>query len=285
MDELLINPITRQQIEGFISGKHHAVALIGPGGSGKSGISQYVAKKLLNTDNVIHGVKHVQASTGSIGIDQIRELKKWLQLKSIGGSDIKRIVIIHEAQEMTIESQNALLKILEEPPSDTRFILNVCQSTNIKPTIMSRVQPIRIRPNSISDVLKYFSGKGYDERSINRAFMISGGLAGLCGEILYDKDHSIDASIETAKTILSNSIYNRMIMVNELSKDKDKMKKIISAVKRILKVSFEHNKIKYNDSHSTTRYANQLKTVYKTEEMLNTNVNTKMIVTNLLLNI
>jgi len=63
----------------------------------------------------------------------------------------RQVFIIGEAeylspQEATTEAANALLKILEEPPSDTTFILTASDPDELLPTIRSRLLPIRLRP-------------------------------------------------------------------------------------------------------------------------------------------
>ncbi|HSL70153.1 MAG TPA: hypothetical protein VK864_07905 [Longimicrobiales bacterium] len=52
------------------------------------------------------------------------------------------------SQEASTEAANALLKVLEEPPSDTVFILTASDPDELLPTIRSRVLPIRVRPLS-----------------------------------------------------------------------------------------------------------------------------------------
>jgi DNA polymerase III subunit delta' len=55
-------------------------------------------------------------------------------------------------QEASPEAANALLKILEEPPADTTFILTAADPDALLPTIRSRVLPVRVRPLSFATV-------------------------------------------------------------------------------------------------------------------------------------
>jgi len=82
----------------------------------------------------------------AIKILQIRMLRKQLTYKPIEAKN--RFVIIIQAQLMTTESANALLKILEEPPVRTRFILIVENQKDVLDTISSRCQQVRFRPLS-----------------------------------------------------------------------------------------------------------------------------------------
>ncbi len=77
-------------------------------------------------------------SPESIGIEEIRNLEHWLSLKPF--QEKKKIVFIKEAQRLTIEAQNALLKTLEEPPPDSFIILTAPNRFLLLPTIISRCQ-------------------------------------------------------------------------------------------------------------------------------------------------
>jgi DNA polymerase-3 subunit delta' len=72
-----------------------------------------------------------------IAIDQVRELTSFIQLASNGEQD-KKIIYIKEADILNQSSANALLKNLEEPSTNTYFILNSYNLAKILPTIISR---------------------------------------------------------------------------------------------------------------------------------------------------
>lgn len=78
-----------------------------------------------------------QKGTSHISIDQIRELKKHIWQKPF--TDKFKFVVIEEADKLTIEAQNALLKILEEPPSHAILVLEAKNKAAILPTVRSRV--------------------------------------------------------------------------------------------------------------------------------------------------
>ena len=79
-----------------------------------------------------------------IRIAQIRELLETLSLKPYEAT--VRVVVILDAQTMNPEAANALLKMLEEPPDRTIFILTTEQPVDLLPTVVSRCQQIRFRP-------------------------------------------------------------------------------------------------------------------------------------------
>ncbi|MBN1464965.1 DNA polymerase III subunit delta' [candidate division KSB1 bacterium] len=82
-------------------------------------------------------------ATPTIGIEQIREIRHTSTLRPMEG---RRVVILAEADKMTIPAANSLLKILEEPPATMYLILTASQVNSMLPTILSRCQEIRLSP-------------------------------------------------------------------------------------------------------------------------------------------
>lgn len=72
----------------------------------------------------------------SVGIEKIRDLKEWSSFKPSEGK--VKVAIIIEAQTLTTEAQNALLKTLEEPPKGTIIILSAPDKQNLLNTVTSR---------------------------------------------------------------------------------------------------------------------------------------------------
>ncbi|HEX7042808.1 MAG TPA: hypothetical protein VF189_06155 [Patescibacteria group bacterium] len=85
---------------------------------------------------------YIQTDTSSIGIELIREMQKHIFFKPIKGQ--KKIIVIQDAQILTIEAQNALLKILEEPPIYTYIFLLTTSENTFLPTIISRCKIVRL---------------------------------------------------------------------------------------------------------------------------------------------
>jgi DNA polymerase-3 subunit delta' len=91
----------------------------------------------------------------SIGIDEIRSLQNFLYQKPVFSP--KRAVIVRDAEFLTSEAQNAILKILEEPPPDSLIIFIANSFDNLLPTVVSRLQKIyfpRVKTEEIADFLK-----------------------------------------------------------------------------------------------------------------------------------
>lgn len=78
----------------------------------------------------------IEQQEESIGIAEIRTLQKSLFLKPFKSKT--KAAILKNAQNLTVAAQNALLKVLEEPPNNTLIILTVTQKDLLLPTILSR---------------------------------------------------------------------------------------------------------------------------------------------------
>jgi hypothetical protein len=89
-------------------------------------------------------------STGTLKVDQFREIKQRLGFGAHEGA--YRIVLIPNADRMTIQAANSVLKLLEEPPPGWLFFLTASDPTLVLPTILSRCQQLRLRPFQASEL-------------------------------------------------------------------------------------------------------------------------------------
>lgn len=92
----------------------------------------------------------------SVGIEDIRIIQKKIYLKPIKSET--KAIILNAYNGLTIEAQNALLKILEEPPNNTTVLLLVETVSQVLPTILSRCKSI-----AIDDKREKFSEKEKDQ--------------------------------------------------------------------------------------------------------------------------
>lgn len=86
----------------------------------------------------------IQPSGPFIKISQIRALLQTLAMKPYEA--ITRVAILSEAQAMNAAASNALLKILEEPPSRSMLVLIATRKSDLLPTIVSRCQHVGFNP-------------------------------------------------------------------------------------------------------------------------------------------
>ncbi|MBI2040262.1 hypothetical protein HYT18_04250 [Candidatus Microgenomates bacterium] len=94
-------------------------------------------------------------SDSKLGIEQARKIKEHFSLKPYSARG--RGVVLEDASSLTPEAQNALLKILEEPPHEALLILGAPSDNKFLPTILSRCQVVRIQETADSRQEKNFS--------------------------------------------------------------------------------------------------------------------------------
>ncbi len=187
----------------------HAYIFAGPNGVGKKAVAVNFAK-LLNCLSALDGepcdacsqCRKIDAfnhpdlvllkprkELSEIRIEDIHSLIKDISLKPFEAR--KKIYIIDEAHRMNEESSNAVLKTLEEPPSDSVLILITDRITRLASTIVSRSQIIRFFPlkkSNIEDILK--TKHGLDEgRSRILANIAFGSVA---AALRYNKEEMLE---------------------------------------------------------------------------------------------
>ena len=123
----------------------------------------------------------------AISIDQIRDLKKEIAYKPYD-SDHK-IYIIEDAEKMSKEAANSLLKTLEEPPSFATIILLVEDSGKLLPTIVSRCQQIQLKNVSHKKIKKLLLDRGLTEQQAEILSRTAAGSPGKAFEALELDDY------------------------------------------------------------------------------------------------
>lgn len=92
----------------------------------------------------------IQNKQGIINVEEASEIMKKLSLKSFEGG--YKIMIIWMADKMNTEASNKLLKLLEEPPAKTLFLLITENEKNIIQTILSRCQVINFNALNANEI-------------------------------------------------------------------------------------------------------------------------------------
>ena len=116
---------------------------------------------------------------GSIYKDEASSIHKKLGFKNYEA--LYRVVLIWLPEKMNKETSNKLLKVLEEPPKKTVFLLVSENTRGILETIKSRVQVIKIRDFSAKDIVEYFKSK---KMSLEDAIQLRKETEGNLGKII-----------------------------------------------------------------------------------------------------
>lgn len=107
--------------------------------------------------------KSKKAST-EIRIAQVRALAGFVNLTTHRHG--LRVVLLYPAEALNPESANALLKMLEEPPPGTVFLLVADNPDNLLPTIVSRCRKFALPMPSREQSLEWLAGKGIEDAEV-----------------------------------------------------------------------------------------------------------------------
>lgn len=193
----------------------HAYLFAGPKGSGRRQLARKLAQAIycsehlddacgecLNCRKVEHGnhpdVQWIEPEGASIKIEQIRELQKEFAYRSAGSET--KIYVIGEADRMTVQAANSLLKFLEEPGSDIVAVLLTDNAQAILPTIRSRAQLIPFVPMNADEMERALIEEGLPQTLVRPAVHLAAGLdaaRALAGEAWFAEARS--AVIQLAK--------------------------------------------------------------------------------------
>ena len=114
-------------------------------------------------------VKRKAVRKKNIVIDQIRELSAYCELTTHQEKG-KRLVLIEPADQLNENASNALLKILEEPPENTLFILVSSHAQKLIATIRSRCQLLELRGPSQDEALLFLKDQNIEDAENVLAF-------------------------------------------------------------------------------------------------------------------
>jgi replication-associated recombination protein RarA len=285
MSKLVMHPSISQTIETTAKASPHAIMIVGPVGSGKAAVAQSLAEMMLTLPvNELTKYPYARvvkpAENGSIGIDSVRDIERFLSLKVPGVRQINRAVIIEDAHSMTLEAQNALLKNLEEPPDGTVLIITSQSVRSVLPTITSRTQAFQLRRPDKQSLTEHFSKLGSSTKDIERAYTMSGGLPGLMAAVLADTDHPLLNATEAARELLSKSAYDRLMMVDSLAKDKQQAMQLTYILQQMAHVSLQNA-----SGAAASRWQSILAAAYACSEAIESSAQLKLALTNLMLHL
>src|SRR3989344_7521913 len=106
-------------------------------------ISNFLKEEGINPFDI-----NLQAFEKAMGIPDVRNIQKSILLKPFRGN--AKAVVIQAYENITQEAQNALLKVLEEPPANTIIIISVSRKELVLPTIISRCKIIELKENELN---------------------------------------------------------------------------------------------------------------------------------------
>jgi DNA polymerase-3 subunit delta' len=207
----------------------HGYIFFGPTGVGKFSFARAFAN-YLETKNFAVSIESdrplidcfvlskgtIDAESSSIGVDAVRSLQKFLYDKPIASS--RRTAILADADLLTTEAQNALLKITEEPPAHTLIILIIPNPEELLPTLRSRFHELYFGTIPETDITDWLvSEHSISAKEAKHAAHMSHGGPGLALRIA--SDEGFKKELGDAEAFLSGSSASRKALIKELNED------------------------------------------------------------------
>ncbi len=207
------------------------------------------------------------------------------------------LCLIENIERMTNSAANSFLKTLEEPREKTVFVFTTNKVNRILPTILSRVRIVRFTEIARNALVDYLKRKGVNQHEIEKILEISGGKMGDVlkltsnPEYLEKYNNLREKLLELLK---EDDLVKRFQFANALLEKETSQEELILFF-RVFFLIFRDFMLNFNESPSRDlreRYKNrenlislQKKIDYYRKLIVNTNVNKRMILENLMLSV
>lgn len=191
----------------------------GPVGSGREIVAKEFAKKILGVSSLDdnHDVLQVRTSGLSIGIDTMREAVEFALLYP--QSHNFRIIIVHDADRMTTDAMNAILKAVEEPSQTTIWMLITPSSTDLLPTIRSRSRIVHLKTPKLESIINTLVKEGHNPKRAEIVAKLSGGHVGVA-RVLVASDESLNNRLKIIDYTLDiTNISDAVFFTEEIIED------------------------------------------------------------------
>lgn len=224
----------------------HALVFTGPKGVGRFLTATTVAKALnclgdvqgdccdrcLSCTKIAKGVHpdvHLLAPEGSsLKIDQVRGLNQEVTLRPYEGR--RKVFILDQAETMTEQAQNALLKTLEEPPGRAVLVLIAPEVSALLPTLASRCSQIRFGPLPENVVAARLQEEGCDDTESHFLASLAGGSLGRAQELRTSPLQEIRGLVEETFALPTGKILPVLDLAERVVRQKETLSLFLEAL-------------------------------------------------------
>ena len=214
----------------------------------------------------------IEPDGNNVKIEQIREMQRKIAEQPIISK--KKVYIINEADTMTREAQNCLLKTLEEPPEFANIILIGANEANFLSTIKSRCTIIKFNNIPDEEIKKYLKQK-YELENVPKSIILaSSGSIGKA-EIIKDKQELYSAVDEVINNIEKMDLIDTLKKADIIYKLQEDKNEILEYINIVL----------FKKAKQNTKYLNCINIVEDAKKRLKANSNYNMTIDNMIMTI
>lgn len=164
---------------------------------------------------------YVSHEKNVIGVDDVREqINKDIIIKPY--SSPYKIYIVDEAEKMSVQAQNALLKTIEEPPAYAIIMLLSTDGEKLLPTIRSRCITLKVRPVTDEEMMCYLKEHGVEEERVSVVMKLARGNIGRALKMAQSESfhEMIDMIIKMLENVWKMDLFDIMNFIERLNKYK-----------------------------------------------------------------
>lgn len=266
----------------------HSYLFIGTPGIGKKLIAREFAKMILCEENDSYCNKcksciefdsknnpdfeEIVPDGNNIKIEQIRQMQRKIVESPIISE--KKVYILDDADTLTREAQNCLLKTLEEPPEYACIILIGSNESSFLSTIKSRCLILKFDPIKEQEIEKFLKNKYGLENIPNSIIEASGGSIGRA-EILKDKQELYEKVNNIINNIEKEDLIDTLKLADLIYKSQEEINDVLEYINILLLKKAKEN----------IKYLNSISIVEETKKRLKANSNYNMTIDNMIMTI
>lgn len=224
----------------------HAFLLYGPKGAGRRTLACWLAEALVRPG--VPAGKPVRAEahpdiiwperSGKLSTFTVETIRKMtLEAFTVPNDSDKKVFVLLDCDHMLAAAQNALLKLLEEPPPFSTFILTVLQKDALLPTVLSRVTALPLAEITPKETLTALKAKNVPPDEAEEAVKRFPGNVGQCLEWLQGGTlkEAADIAEAIALAIVKGTEYELLKALYPLESDRNLARQTAALLEQVLR--------------------------------------------------
>ena len=256
-DKPLLSSPSNKRLTEIAASKPQTTLVVGSEAGNEENTAIYLAHQII-------GNELVQVETAP-AIEGVRAI----QTQARSSSQEAQAVVIVNVDSMSLEAQNALLKLLEEPTENVFYVLAAKSATSVLGTIQSRSTVLTLSAPSLADATTHY--KEHADEQVAAAMMASGGNVPFMEAYLQGENEYM----AVAKEIIKQDAYSRVATASQYMSDREKSRELVLSMQNI----FRFLATKPNTRTMALKGARNCS---QTIEQLDANGNTKLLLGKLL---